>query len=108
MDTDFPLRVYDVVRGVPPGRVASYGMVAGLAGRPRHARLVGRLLARLEDGTDVPWWRVVDARGAVALPAHGYADRLQRALLEGEGVRFTPAGRVAPAHFLGPDDDPDA
>ena len=108
MDTDFPLRVYDAVRAVPAGRVASYGMVAGLAGRPRHARLVGRLLARLEENSDVPWWRVVDARGAVALPAHGHADRLQRALLEQEGVRFTPAGRVAPGHFLEECDEPDA
>ncbi|HUH13118.1 MAG TPA: MGMT family protein [Longimicrobiales bacterium] len=100
MDPDFAPRVYAVVRAVPSGRVASYGAVAALAGRPRHARLVGRLLAGLPEDSDLPWWRIVDARGAVALPAHGHVDRLQRALLTDEGVRFTPAGRVAREHFL--------
>lgn len=97
----FEERVYEVVRRIPAGQVASYGDVAALAGRPRHARHVGRALSRLPEDTTVPWWRVVRAGGGIALPAFDHADRLQRALLASEGVTLTDAGRVRRRHFLG-------
>lgn len=101
----FEERVYDVVRRIPAGHVSSYGDVAALAGKPRHARLVGRILSSLEEDTTLPWWRVVRAGGAIALPSFQHADRLQRALLESEGVGFTAAGRVSHRHFLGAEDE---
>jgi methylated-DNA-protein-cysteine methyltransferase related protein len=89
----FRERVFDLVRRVPPGRVVSYGAVAAMIGRPRAARAVGTALARLDDD-GVPWWRVVDRHGRVpARPAAG-AVALQRALLEGEGVRFDGDGCI--------------
>jgi methylated-DNA-protein-cysteine methyltransferase-like protein len=89
---------YRVARRIPRGKVATYGQVAALAGRPRGARLCGYALSALR-GTvhDVPWQRVLGARGAgragISLrdPVGAAA---QRALLEREGVVLDALGRV--------------
>jgi len=88
-------RFYEVVRRVPRGRVTSYGAVARGAGLPGYARQVGYALAALPDGTDVPWQRVVNARGEVsARRGDRSRESLQRAILEAEGVRFDAGGRI--------------
>jgi methylated-DNA-protein-cysteine methyltransferase related protein len=92
------LRIYAVVRRIPAGRVATYGQIAALAGLPGQARLVGYALAALEADSDVPWHRVVNARGAISLPPQGHAALMQRARLEAEGVAFR-ADLVALEHF---------
>lgn len=84
-------RMLRVVRSIPRGRVASYGQVAFLAGRPRAARLVGRILAELPEGSRVPWHRVIDARGEIARGPRRRDDHGQRARLEAEGVEFVGA-----------------
>lgn len=85
---------YRQVRRIPRGRVATYGQVAALAGLPRHARQVGYALHALPENSRVPWHRVVNAKGEISLrPSTGH-DQLQRLLLEKEGVRFGPAGRI--------------
>ncbi len=91
---DFTSRVWAMVRLVPHGRVVSYGGVAALLGQPRAARGVGGALAALHDDSDVPWWRVINRNGEISIkgPMHGAA--IQRVLLEREGVRFGPTGRV--------------
>ena len=82
-------RIYDVVRRIPKGRVATYGQVARLAGLPRHARLVGYALNALPNGTPLPWFRVVNAKGQVSIRSNGVGhDRLQARILRAEGVRF--------------------
>jgi methylated-DNA-protein-cysteine methyltransferase-like protein len=93
-------RIYAAVRRIPRGRVTSYGAVAISAGLPGHARQVGYALAALEDGTDVPWHRVVNARREIS-PRSGdrTIEGLQRALLEAEGVVFDAKGRIDPACF---------
>ena len=92
--------IYGVVRRIPKGRVATYGQVAELAGLPNHARQVGYALNALS-GKDarVPWQRVVNARGEVSLRSAPDADRLQRAILESEGVAFGAGGRIDLARF---------
>lgn len=85
-------RICETVRAIPRGRVASYGMVAELAGLPRRARLVGRVLSLLPPNSRVPWQRVVNACGGLSLKGEDAAR--QRRLLEREGVRFTESGRV--------------
>jgi methylated-DNA-protein-cysteine methyltransferase-like protein len=87
-------RIYAVVRRIPRGRVATYGQVAQLAGMARQARQVGYALNRLPDDTDVPWHRVINARGEVSARAIPDDDRYQRILLSGEGVKFSRAGRI--------------
>jgi methylated-DNA-protein-cysteine methyltransferase-like protein len=87
--------VYAVVRRIPEGRVTSYGAVAALVGTPRAARGVGAALNALLPGDDdVPWWRVVNRRGALSIPADLGLRALQRTLLESEGVAFRESGEV--------------
>lgn len=83
----FAARVYKLVEQIPPGRVASYGQLAMLAGRPRGARLAGRAMANAPGGT--PCHRVVNSAGRTS---PGWPQ--QRALLEAEGVTFKPNGCV--------------
>ena len=59
-------RIYEIVRKVPRGRVATYGQVAALAGLKGHARQVGYALHALPNGTTVPWHRVINAQGRVS------------------------------------------
>jgi methylated-DNA-protein-cysteine methyltransferase-like protein len=83
-----------VIRQIPAGWVATYGQVAARAGLPRRARLVGFVLQRLDPDTDVPWHRVVNAKGEVSYsPSRNGGDALQRRLLEREGIVFDRNGR---------------
>lgn len=93
-------KIYRVVRRIPSGRVMTYGGVAKEAGLPGRARQVGYALHALSDEMgDVPWQRVVNARGRVSLPDWEGAGALQRSLLEAEGVVFDEAGRIDLAHY---------
>ncbi len=86
----FFARVYDLVREIPRGRVASYGQVAALVGVSRGARAVGWALRALHGRTaaGVPWHRVLGAQGRISLP-DAMGGREQRRRLRAEGVRFT-------------------
>jgi methylated-DNA-protein-cysteine methyltransferase-like protein len=83
-----------VIRRIPKGWVATYGQVAAMAGLPRRARLVGRVLQQLDPAVKIPWHRVVNAKGEVsyALSRNG-GDNEQRRLLEAEGIAFTDQDR---------------
>lgn len=84
-----------MVRRIPRGRVATYGQIAELAGLEGHARQVGYALHHLPAKSDVPWHRVLNARGEVSLRTSGDSHELQRLLLEEEGVEFDLRGRLA-------------
>ena len=88
-------RIYAVVRRIPRGRVATYGQVATLAGLGGHARQVGYALHALTSERVVPWHRVVNARGQISQRTEPGGDRIQRQLLEREGVNFDAADRLA-------------
>jgi O-6-methylguanine DNA methyltransferase len=83
MADSFTLRVLTVVRRIPVGRVATYGDVAALAGRPRAARAVGNIM-RTCGRRDVPCHRVIAAGGR--LGGYGGSEALKRSLLVAEGV----------------------
>lgn len=87
-------RIYAVVRRIPEGRVATYGQVASLAGLAGHARQVGYALHALPDGNAIPWHRVVNASGGISLRSMPGSELVQRGLLEREGIRLDPRGRV--------------
>lgn len=75
-----------IVSRIPPGRVATYGDVARLAGRPGAARAVGNVMARA-NRPGVPYHRVIAAGGMLG----GYSQlALKRALLAAEGLDVTP------------------
>jgi methylated-DNA-protein-cysteine methyltransferase-like protein len=97
--SDAYARIYAVVARVPRGRVATYGQVAALAGLPRHARLVGYALNHLPSGGDVPWHRVVNAKGRVSPRSNALGhEELQAQLLRREGVKLV-AGAIALDRF---------
>jgi methylated-DNA-protein-cysteine methyltransferase-like protein len=78
-----------VIRRIPKGWVATYGQVAAMAGLPRRARLVGRVLQELGPDTDIPWHRVVNAKGEVSFTAsRNGSDSRQLRLLRQEGIEF--------------------
>jgi O-6-methylguanine DNA methyltransferase len=82
MATPFQRRVIAVVRGIPRGRVATYGDVARLAGAPRAARAVGTIMRDCRDPS-VPCHRVIGAGGGIG----GYGNlQLKRELLRAEGL----------------------
>ena len=86
---------YAIARKGPVGRVTTYGAVAAEAGLPGRARQVGYAMAALPDDHDVPWHRVINARGEVSPRAGGTAfEKIQRNLLEAEGIVFNARGRV--------------
>src|SRR5947207_15211263 len=92
----FSARVLNVVRRIPPGRVATYGDVAALAGKPRAARAVGNIM-RTASLPGVPYHRVIGAGGA--LGGFGGNVQLKRELLRAGGVevgmgRSRGVGRV--------------
>ena len=82
------------MRRIPPGKVATYGQIARLLGKPRAARTVGWALHSLPSGSDVPWQRVINAKGTISLDARGPGGAIQRVLLEAEGLPFDEQGRV--------------
>ncbi len=88
-------RIYETVKRIPYGKIATYGQIATLAGLPRRARLVGYALFRVSPDSDVPWHRVINAKGEISeSPFRDGNDYLQRALLEAEGIAFNPTGKI--------------
>lgn len=99
-------RIYAVIQRIPLGRVATYGQIAALAGLPGHARKVGKALSETPDGLELPWQRVINAKGEVSPRGGlGIEEGLQRHLLEEEGVVFDHRGRIDLDHYGW---DPDA
>jgi methylated-DNA-protein-cysteine methyltransferase-like protein len=90
-------RIYALVRQIPPGRVTTYGCIARTVGCP--ARLVGFAMAALPAGHDLPWQRVVNSEGKISPRREGDGARIQRALLEAEGVGFDADGRIPLARY---------
>lgn len=80
--------IFDVVRMIPEGSVATYGQVARIAGLEGHARLVGYALHRSSRELDLPWQRVINSKGEISLPKEDGRYDLQRTLLEAEGIVF--------------------
>ncbi|KAB7704820.1 DNA methyltransferase [Bacillus aerolatus] len=89
----FTAEVIKILKGIPAGYVATYGQVARMAGSPRAARQVVRILHSMSKKYKLPWHRVVNAKGEIAVP-NDESRELQRMLLEAEGVSFTKDGRV--------------
>lgn len=81
--SDFRAKVLGAVRRIPPGRVATYGDIAALAGSPRAHRAVGNIMRECRD-PGMPCHRVIGAAGALG----GYGGNLQikRELLRAEGI----------------------
>ena len=87
-------KIYEVVKSIPEGKVATYGQVALLAGNPRWARVVGYALHVNPYPGIIPCHRVVNREGGV-VPGFAFGgEGIQRQLLESEGIVFEPNGRI--------------
>jgi methylated-DNA-protein-cysteine methyltransferase-like protein len=86
--TDHYPAIWHVVAKIPNGCLASYGQVAQLAGLPGYARWVGRALCALPEDSQLPWHRVVNSSGRIALASHSPAYQQQVYRLQQEGVEL--------------------
>ena len=84
---NFYRKVYDVVKKIPQGRVATYQQIAIMVSTPRAARMVGWALRALPEGADVPWQRVINSRGMISIQNLRAPKSLQARLLREEGVQ---------------------
>ena len=91
--------VYAAVRAIPRGKVASYGTVAALAGKPRAARAVGRALHVNPDPEYTPCYRVVTKEGSVSSAFAFGGENIQRQLLLRDGVAFDESSLVKKEYF---------
>ena len=66
MSDELAQMILTVVSQIPFGNVASYGQVAKLAGLPKHARLVGRVLGQIDNRAEIPWHRVINSQGKIS------------------------------------------
>lgn len=80
--------IWQVVALIPEGKVATYGQIAKLCGYPSHARYVGTTLKQLPDDSELPWHRVINAKGEIAFPEGSAAFLKQKNLLVKEGITF--------------------
>jgi methylated-DNA-protein-cysteine methyltransferase-like protein len=92
-------RIYDIVRKIPKGRVATYGQIAKLASLPGHARQVGYALHSLKGPSGVPWHRVVNAKGEISRRSVFGSEIRQQQILESEGITFDARGRIPLKEF---------
>ena len=85
--TDSYRKIWEQAALVPEGQVASYGQIAKLAGLPRRAaRMVGRALGAAPQEMNLPWHRIVNAQGCIAIPKGTARYQQQHELLESEGI----------------------
>jgi len=84
--TQFTIDVIETVKQIPKGKVMTYGQVAIWAGNPWGARQVVRILNSMSQKRDLPWHRVINAKGEIGLQGEG--GLLQKALLQNEGISF--------------------
>jgi methylated-DNA-protein-cysteine methyltransferase-like protein len=92
-------KIYAVVRRIPRGKVASYGQVAEFAGLGGHARQVGYALHAIPDEIEIPWQRVVNAKGEISPRSDPLMEGVQQSLLAAEGVSIDRNGRIDLARF---------
>lgn len=90
---DFTKIVIQMIQSIPKRNVATYGQIARLAGNPRAARQVARILHTVSNKYDLPWHRVVNAKGEIVIGDSETAF-LQKCLLEEEGIELINHTRV--------------
>ncbi|QOY34962.1 MGMT family protein [Anaerobacillus isosaccharinicus] len=91
--TPFTEKVIHIIQTIPEGKVMTYGQIAKLAGSPRAARQVVRILHSMSKKYQLPWHRVINAKGQIGLQNdESYNDQIMN--LEIEGVEVALNGNV--------------
>ena len=93
--------IYALVRLIPSGKVTNYGQIAEIHGGCG-ARQIGYALNNLcshDEIEEVPWQRVINARGEISQHGGGAGSFIQREILEAEGIEFDTNGRIDFSRF---------
>lgn len=88
---NFNVKVYQVVKSIPQGRVSTYGQIAAIIGSPRAAQAVGWALHQMdslppEQMKQYPWWRVINSQGLISTTCQEHTYEMQKQLLEKEKI----------------------
>jgi methylated-DNA-protein-cysteine methyltransferase related protein len=83
----FTKEVVEIIKQIPSGKVMTYGQIAKMAGSPRGARQVVRILHSMSEKYKLPWHRVINAKGEIAITNEEFSS-IQKMSLEAEGVEF--------------------
>lgn len=94
MKNNFFARVYNVVKEIPRGKVATYGQIATILGAPKYSQVVGFALHSNPEPNEIPCHRVVNRYGELSVSFAFGGENEQRKKLEKEGVFFTDDGKV--------------
>lgn len=92
-------KIYEFVKNIPKGKVATYGQIAAHLGNKHLARAVGNILHQNPDPKHIPCYRVVNACGKLSSAFAFGGEAAQRALLEAEGITFKRNGCVELSEF---------
>lgn len=91
---EFTKQAIEIMKSIPQGKVMAYGQVARLAGSPRGARQVVRILHSMSEKEGIPWHRIVNMKGEIAIQENE-GRYTQRVLLEQEGLVVEPGNKVS-------------
>lgn len=94
----FTEKALKIIQQIPPGKIMTYGQVAATAGSPRAARQVTRILHSMSAKYGLPWHRVVNVQGQIAL-VDEESRSYQRRLLQAEGVEVDQDDRIDLSRF---------
>jgi methylated-DNA-protein-cysteine methyltransferase-like protein len=97
--TKFSQRVLKLIKTIPKGKVATYGQIAKLAGKPGAARAVAWLLHSCSKSHRLPWHRVLNSKGGISFSVYSLNYILQKNLLEKERIVFVD-GRLNLKKYL--------
>jgi methylated-DNA-protein-cysteine methyltransferase-like protein len=92
--SEFTAKVMKMVRSIPEGKVATYGQIAELAGKPQGSRGVGWILHSSSTAHKLPWHRVINSKGQISFEVGTHNFRKQKRMLEKEGVEFQVEGKL--------------
>lgn len=84
----FTLKVIAAVKRIPRGKIATYGQIAALAGKPHAARGVAWILHACAESHGLPWQRVLNSKGGISFPKNTEGFREQARLLRAEGIEL--------------------
>lgn len=90
----FSKEIIKFIRQIPKGRIATYGQIAKLAGKPQGSRGVAWILNSSSEAYDLPWQRVVNSKGQISFPIGTAEFNRQKRLLVKEGVEFTDKNQI--------------
>lgn len=90
--TPFSIKAIEIIKSIPPGKVATYGQIAFLAGNHRNARRVSRLIHTCSKKYNLPWHRIVNIQGKISLKDEKF--EIQYEMLIQEGIEFGVGNKI--------------